>query len=98
MPVSAFDAYLHANPDAFVAIDTGKGDFFCAAANLEPCVMSIDAVETKQFDYAKTVGHKPFDLSDAMAVATEKLNSGAPQIVIPMYIKPSYAEQNCKSS
>ncbi|MDR1361131.1 MAG: tRNA (adenosine(37)-N6)-threonylcarbamoyltransferase complex dimerization subunit type 1 TsaB [Rickettsiales bacterium] len=114
--VNAFEIYLEQTPDAFVAIDSGKGDFFCAAKDMAPCIMTIDEIETKQMEYARTVGHKPYDLSNAIPIAARKLNRAqrdAPALaggadgeavgggftdpVIPLYMKPSYAEQNCKS-
>ena len=97
IPVNAFELYLESDPDAFVAIDSSKGDFFVGAANLEPQIMTIDDVETKQFDYAKTVGHKPYDLTNALPIVQRKLKMDAVP-VIPLYIRPSYVEQTCKSS
>ena len=32
VPINAFELYLHDAPDAFVAIDSGRGDFFVDAA------------------------------------------------------------------
>ena len=60
--ISAFDLYLAATPDAFVAIDSGRGDFFVAANGLEPQTMDIDTLEVKQMEWARTVGHRSFDL------------------------------------
>ena len=40
--ISAFDLYLAETPDAFVAIDSGRGDFFVAANGLEPQTMGSD--------------------------------------------------------
>ena len=97
IPVNAFEIYLESDPDAFVAIDSSKGDFFVGAKDLEPQIMDIEQVETKQFDYAKTVGHKPYDLTNALPIVQRKLKSDAVP-VIPLYIRPSYAEQNRKSS
>ena len=97
IPVNAFEIYLESDPDAFVAIDSAKGDFFVGAKDLQPQIMSIEQVETKQFDYAKTTGHKPFDLMDALPIVQRKLNGDAAP-VIPLYIRASYAEQNRKSS
>ena len=96
MPVNAFEIYLRATPDAFVAIDSGRGDFFVAADGLAPCTMSIDDVEVRQMDWPRTVGHKPFDLHNAVAIVSDKLNSGNIEPVVPMYLRPSYAEQNKK--
>lgn len=96
VPVNAFEIYLHATPDAFVAIDSGRGDFFVAARGLAPCTMTIDEIETKQMEWPRTVGHKPFNLRDAMCVVMRKLESGNTEPVVPMYLRPSYAEQNCK--
>lgn len=96
VPVDAFEIYLRATPDAFVAIDSGRGDFFVAADGLEPCTMSIDDVEVRQMDWPRTVGHKPFDLHNAVAIVSDKLNSGNIEPVVPMYLRPSYAEQNKK--
>ena len=96
IPINAFEIYLEKNPDAFVAIDSGRGDFFVGAHNLLPQVMTIEEVETKQFDYPQTIGHKPFDLLDALPIVDRKLSANKNEPVIPMYIKPSYAEINCK--
>lgn len=96
VPVNAFEIYLRATPDAFVAIDSGRGDFFVAADGLAPCTMSIDEVEVRQMDWPRTVGHKPFDLHNAVAIVSDKLKSGNIEPVVPMYLRPSYAEQNKK--
>ena len=47
-------------------------------------------------DWPRTVGHKPFDLHNAVAIVSDKLNSGNIEPVVPMYLRPSYAEQNKK--
>lgn len=96
IPVNAFEIYLRDTPDAFVAIDSGRGDFFVAANGLEPCTMSIDDVEVKQMNWARTVGHKPFNLQSALPIVQKKLDDGANEPVVPMYLRPSYAEQNKK--
>jgi len=98
VPVNAFEIYLEKTPDAFVALDSGRGDFFVASANLSPTIMTIDEVETEQMKCARTVGHKPYDLADALTIAERKLAAGNKEPVIPMYLRPHYAEQNCKSS
>lgn len=95
--INAFELYMAKTPDAFVAIDTGRGDFYVGAHDLLPSVMDIDTLETAQMAYPKTVGHKPYDLSDAIPIVNKKLEL-PPEPVIPLYIKPSYVEQNCKSS
>jgi tRNA threonylcarbamoyladenosine biosynthesis protein TsaB len=92
--VNAFEIYLQRDPGAFVAIESGKGDFFVGAHNLPPQIMTIEELETRQFDYAKTVGHRPYDLADALPVAMRKLEAGGNEPVIPMYLRPSYAEIN----
>lgn len=94
VPINAFEIYLAEYPDAFVAIDSGRGDFFVAANGLEPCTMTIDDVETKQMQWARTVGHKPFNLIDALPVVQKKLDSGNLAPVVPMYLRPSYAEKS----
>ncbi len=94
--VSLFDLYLAATPDAFVAIDSGRGDFFVAANGLEPQTMDIDTLETKQMEWPRTVGHKPFDLKLGVQIVEQKIASGNLEPVIPMYLRPSYAEQNKK--
>ncbi len=96
VPVNAFELYLYDAPDAFVAIDSGRGDFFVASEKLEPCTMTIDEVEIKQMDCPRTVGHKPFNLRNAVSIVNNKLKLGADEPVIPMYLRPSYAEQNKK--
>ena len=92
--ISAFDLYLMATPNAFVAIDSGRGDFFVAANGLAPQTMNIDVLETKQMEWPQTVGHKPFDLRFGVNVVKEKLKSEVLEPVVPMYLRPSYAEQN----
>ncbi len=96
VPVNTFEIYLARDPDAFVAIDSGRSDLFVAAHDIEPCTMEIDEIETRQMKYAKTVGHRPFDLCDALPIVVRKIDKNEP--VIPMYLRPSYAEINCKSS
>lgn len=96
VPINAFELYLYDAPNAFVAIDSGRGDFFVAANGLLPCTMSIDEVEVKQMDWPRTVGHKPFNLKNAVSIVNKKLVSGDNEPVVPMYLRPSYAEQNKK--
>lgn len=91
--ISAFDLYLAATPDAFVAIDSGRGDFFVAANGLEPQTMEIEELETKQMAWPRTVGHKPFDLKLGSKIIEQKIASGNMEHVVPMYLRPSYAEQ-----
>ena len=93
VPVNAFELYLHDTPDAFVAIDSGRGDFFVASQTLAPCTMTIDDVEVKQMECPRTVGHKPFNLKNAVSIVNNKLANGNNEPVVPMYLRPSYAEQ-----
>ena len=92
--ISAFDLYLAATPDAFVAIDSGRGDFFVAANGLPPQTMGIEELEVKQMEWPRTVGHKPFDLRLGVNIVKNKISSGDLEPVVPMYLRPSYAEQN----
>ena len=92
--ISAFDLYLAATPDAFVAIDSGRGDFFVAANGLAPQTMEIDELETKQMEWARTVGHKPFDLKLGVKIVEQKIANNDLEPAVPMYLRPSYAEQN----
>ena len=94
VPVNAFELYLYDAPDAFVAIDSGRGDFFVAADGLAPQTMDIDTLESRQMDWPRTVGHKPFNLNSAIPVIRKKLADGNTEPVVPMYLRPSYAEQN----
>lgn len=91
--ISAFDLYLAAAPDAFVAIDSGRGDFFVASAQHTPGTMTIEQVEVEQMKCPRTVGHKPFDLTLAPAIVTDKIKRGNVEPVVPMYLRPSYAEE-----
>jgi tRNA threonylcarbamoyl adenosine modification protein YeaZ len=92
VPVNAFEIYLETAPDAFVAIDSGRSDLFVAAHDIEPCTMEIEDIETKQMEYKRTVGHRPFDLKDALPIIQRRLESGKIGPVVPMYLRPSYAE------
>ena len=94
VPVNLFELYLHDTPDAFVAIDSGRGDFFVASKMHAPCTMTIDEIETEQMKCPMTVGHKPFDLRNAYQIVKNKIKSGDLQPAIPMYLRPSYAEEN----
>lgn len=93
VPINAFELYLAETPNAFVAIESGRGDFFVAAANLEPQTMEIEELETRQMEYPQTVGHKPFNLKLATNIVQSKLDSGKIEPAIPMYLRPSYAEE-----
>ena len=93
VPVNIFELYLHDTPDAFVAIDSGRGDFFVASKMHAPCTMTIDEIETEQMKCPQTVGHKPFDLKNAIDIVENKIKSGDLQPAIPMYLRPSYAEK-----
>lgn len=91
--VNLFELYLYENPDAFVAIDSGRGDFFVASKMHEPCTMTIDEVETEQMKCPSTVGHKPYDLKFAKDIVENKIKNEKIEPVIPMYLRPSYAEK-----
>lgn len=93
VPINAFELYMYESPDAFVAIDSGRGDFFVASKIHAPCTMTIDEIETEQMKCPQTVGHKPFDLKNAVAIVKNKIKSGDLQPAIPMYLRPSYAEK-----
>ncbi len=93
IPVNAFELYMFEAPDAFVAIDSGRDDFFVASKMHEPCTMTIDEVESEQMKCPQTVGHKPFNLKNAVAIIENKIKSGDLQPAIPMYLRPSYAEK-----
>lgn len=94
VPINLFELYLYENPDAFVAIDSGRGDFFVASKMHAPCTMTIEEVEVEQMKCPQTVGHKPFDLKNAIAIVENKIKSGDLQPAIPMYLRPSYVETN----
>ena len=94
--ISVFDLYLVATPDAFVAIDSGRGDFFVAANGLPPQTMGIEELEVKQMEWPRTVGHKPFDLKLGVGIVKQKIASGDLEPAVPMYLRPSYAEENKK--
>jgi tRNA threonylcarbamoyl adenosine modification protein YeaZ len=94
--ITAFDLYLAETPDAFVAIESGRGDFFVAANGLEPQTMEIEELETKQMEWPRTVGHKPFNLKLGTKIVAEKIKADTIDPTVPMYLRPSYAEQNQK--
>ena len=96
VPISAFELYLADAPDAFVAIDSGRGDFFVAAPGLAPCTMGIDDVEVRQMDWPRTVGHMPFNLTRGTGIVKQKLAAGDTAPAVPMYLRPSYVETNKK--
>lgn len=94
--ISMFDLYLAATPDAFVAIDSGRGDFFVAANGLEPQTMDIEELETKQMEWPRTVGHKPADLKLGVKIVEQKIADNDLAPAVPMYLRPSYAEEKKK--
>lgn len=94
--LSAFDLYHATTPDAFIAIDSGRGDFFVASPHHAPCTMTIDELEMEQMKCPRTVGHRPFDLKIAPVIVADKIARGAVEPVVPMYLRPSYAEENAK--
>lgn len=91
--VNLFELYLYENPDAFVAIDSGRSDFFVASKMHEPCTMTIDEVESEQMKCPSTVGHKPYNLKFAKDIVENKIKNDKVEPVIPMYLRPSYAEK-----
>ncbi len=93
VPVNLFELYLYETPGAFVAIDSGRGDFFVASPLHEPCTMTIDEIETEQMKCPMTVGHKPYNLMFAKNIVENKIKTGDLQPAIPMYLRPSYAEK-----
>ncbi len=96
--INAFELYLADNPDAFVAIDSGRDDLFVSAHDLEPGTMPIEQIETFQMNYPKTVGHRPFNLLRGVDIIIKKLNHPI-EPLIPMYLRPSYAEiQKCSKA
>lgn len=92
--INAFELYLAAAPDAFVAIDSGRGDFFVASPCTAPQTMGIDELETRQMECPRTVGHKPFDLRLGTKIVMGKLAAGDTPPAVPMYLRPSYVETN----
>ena len=91
--VNLFELYLYETPDAFVAIDSGRGDFFVASKIHEPCTMTIDEVEIEQMKCTSTVGHKPYNLIYEKNIVENKIKNNKIEPVIPMYLRPSYAEK-----
>lgn len=91
--VNLFELYLYENPDAFVAIDSGRGDFFVASPIHEPCTMDIDTLESEQMKCPMTIGHKPYNLMYAKDIVENKIKNNKIEPVIPMYLRPSYAEK-----
>lgn len=94
--INAFELYLAATPDAFVAIESGRGDFFVASPITAPQTMSIDELETRQMECPRTVGHMPFDITLGAKIVRAKLDAGDTAPAVPMYLRPSYAEENKK--
>jgi hypothetical protein len=60
--------------------------------------MEIEQIETKQMEWARTVGHRPFDLKLGAQIVEQKIAAGDIAPVVPMYLRPSYAEQNKKGN
>ena len=56
--------------------------------------MPIEELETKQMEWPRTVGHKPFDLKYGLQIVQEKIKNKKIEPVIPMYLRPSYVETN----
>jgi tRNA threonylcarbamoyl adenosine modification protein YeaZ len=86
IPINAFEIYLESDPNSFVSIPSGRGDFFCASSNLSPCVMTI--VDTDK----KIVGSKSYDLKKSIIIAARKLAKNSIGNAIPLYLRPHYAE------
>ncbi|MBQ7409729.1 MAG: tRNA (adenosine(37)-N6)-threonylcarbamoyltransferase complex dimerization subunit type 1 TsaB [Alphaproteobacteria bacterium] len=93
VPVNVFELYLHETPNAFVAIDSGRGDFFVASPVHTPGTMTIEEVETEQMKCPSTVGHKPYNFMCAKDIVETKIKNNKIEPVIPMYLRPSYAEK-----
>ncbi|MDR0967292.1 MAG: tRNA (adenosine(37)-N6)-threonylcarbamoyltransferase complex dimerization subunit type 1 TsaB, partial [Rickettsiales bacterium] len=95
--VNKFEIYLHSAADSIVALESGRGDFFVSAHNLEPQIMDIETLETRQMDYPRTIGHKPYNLTNALEIVAQKLNAPVAP-VIPLYIRDSYVKTNCTNA
>ena len=49
-------------------------------------------------EWPRTVGHRPFDLKLGAQIVKQKIAAGDIAPVVPMYLRPSYAEQNKKEN
>ena len=51
-------------------------------------------IETKQMEWPRTVGHRPFDLRHGVQIVKDKARESVIEPVVPMYLRPSYVETN----
>jgi hypothetical protein len=49
-------------------------------------------------EWARTVGHRPFDLRLGVGIVEQKIAVGDVEPAVPMYLRPSYAEENKKDN
>ncbi len=98
VPISVFDIYseMAKNEKTMITIDSNRGDFFVAVSKssgeyiVEPCTMTEEEIENtmKKYDVKNRIGDKPYDLNFAIKFLDK--NKGRP--MIPLYLRPSYAE------
>ncbi|MDR1071478.1 MAG: tRNA (adenosine(37)-N6)-threonylcarbamoyltransferase complex dimerization subunit type 1 TsaB [Rickettsiales bacterium] len=76
--MSAFDFF----DDLLLALDSGRGDYFVSENGAHRIEKEPPAGARVITDY---------DIADGIGIVSEKLRAGAPEPVIPLYIRPSYA-------
>ncbi|MDR0449503.1 MAG: hypothetical protein LBG89_03545 [Rickettsiales bacterium] len=83
IPISRLEAALRKNPDAVIAIDNKKDGYFVQSKELPAC-------STAELP-SNAIMNPELDLNIAFEIMKEKIGSKEP--VIPLYLKPHYAEQ-----
>lgn len=98
VPISVFDIYSEMAGDnkTMIAINSNRGDFFVAVSKssgdyiIEPCTMTEDLIADtmKKYDIKNRIGEKPYDLK----FAVKFLDKNEGKSMIPLYLRPHYAE------
>ncbi|MCL2629346.1 MAG: hypothetical protein FWD33_01485 [Alphaproteobacteria bacterium] len=85
IPISRFEIALRKNPDAVIAIDNKKDGWFVQSKDFP----ARSIAETKQ----GMIINPNLDIDAAFEIMAAKKDSN--EQVIPLYIKPHYAEEKC---
>jgi tRNA A37 threonylcarbamoyladenosine modification protein TsaB len=92
IPISRLEVALRKNPDALIAIDNKKDGWFVQSKDMSAC--SLPADEIPVFAGMTIIKNPELDIDTAFEMMEEKINSDEP--VIPLYLKPHYAEDGQK--
>jgi tRNA threonylcarbamoyl adenosine modification protein YeaZ len=83
IPINRLEVALRDSPDSIIAIDDKKGGWFAQSRTMPAsAIQSVDG---------NVIYNPELDIDTAFEIMEEKINAANP--VIPLYLKPHYAEK-----